>query len=58
MWAVSEYLLETTMYFLSNTGFYYLYTVRTTRPEKCDIFAQRYQSQPVSTNSKNSANIS
>ena len=22
------------------------YTVTTTRPEKCDIFAQRYQSQP------------
>ena len=22
-------------------------TVRTTRPEKCDIFAQRYQSQPI-----------
>ena len=25
------------------------YTVRTTRPEKCDIFAQRYQSQPITT---------
>ena len=24
-------------------------TVRTTRPEKCDIFAQRYQSQPITT---------
>ena len=23
--------------------------VRTTRPEKCDIFAQRYQSQPITT---------
>ena len=22
-------------------------TVRTTRPEKCDIFTQRYQSQPI-----------
>ena len=24
-------------------------TVRTTRPEKCDIFAQRYQSQAITT---------
>ena len=24
-------------------------TVRTTRPEKCDIFVQRYQSQPITT---------
>ena len=24
-------------------------TVSTTRPEKCDIFAQRYQSQPITT---------
>ena len=24
-------------------------TVRTTRPEKCDILAQRYQSQPITT---------
>ena len=23
--------------------------VRTTRPEKCDIFSQRYQSQPIKT---------
>ena len=23
--------------------------VRTTRPEKCDIFAERYQSQPITT---------
>ena len=23
--------------------------VRTTRPERCDIFAQRYQSQPITT---------
>ena len=22
-------------------------TVRTTRPEKCDIFSQRYQSEPI-----------
>ena len=27
----------------------YVFTVRTTRPEKCDIFAQRYQSQPITT---------
>ena len=32
-------------------------TVRTTRPEKCDIFAQRYQSQPITKNSRNTANI-
>ena len=33
-------------------------TVRTTRPEKCDIFAQRYQSQPITKKSKkNTANI-
>ena len=25
------------------------YSVRTTRPEKCDIFAQRYLSQPITT---------
>ena len=24
-------------------------TVSTTRPEKCDIFTQRYQSQPITT---------
>ena len=34
-----------------------LETVRTTRPEKCDIFSQRYQSQPIIKNSKNTANI-
>ena len=32
-------------------------TVRTTRPEKCDVFSQRYQSQPITKNSKNTANI-
>ena len=25
------------------------YAVRTTRPEKCDISAQRYRSQPITT---------
>ena len=32
-------------------------TVRTARPEKCDIFSQRYQSQPITKNSENTANI-
>ena len=32
-------------------------SVRTTRPEKCDIFSQPYQSQPSTKNSKNTANI-
>ena len=36
----------------------FAFTVRTTRPEKCEIFAQRYQSQPITTKlKKNTANI-
>ena len=35
----------------------FCYTVRTTRPEKCDIFAQRYQSQPITTKFHNTAYI-
>ena len=33
------------------------YTVRTTRPEKCDIFAQRISLNQLLQNSKNTANI-
>ena len=36
---------------------YRLLAVRTTRPEKCDILAQRYQSQPISIKFQNPANI-
>ena len=32
-------------------------TVRTTRPENCEFFAQSYQSQPITTKFKNTANI-
>ena len=32
-------------------------TVRTTRSEKCDIFAQRYQSQPITTAFQNTCYI-
>ena len=38
-------------------AFLSLYTVKTTRPEKCDNFAQRYQSQPITTKFQNTANI-
>ena len=31
--------------------------VRTIRPEKCDIFAQHYQCQPITKNFKNTPNI-
>ena len=31
----------------------YCLQLRTTRPEKCDIFAQRHQSQPITITSKN-----
>ena len=33
------------------------FSVRTTKPEKCDIFAQRYQSQPITTKFHNTAYI-
>ena len=38
--------------FLSNS-----LTVRTTKPEKCDIFAQLYQSEPITTTFQNTADI-
>ena len=34
-----------------------MYTVRTTRPEKCDIFSQPYQSQPITKTFQKHGNI-
>ena len=36
-------------YPVNNSNSLFPYSVRTTSPEKCDIFAQRYQSQPITT---------
>ena len=47
---VSEYTVASNM---ARNHIFYIeishYTVRTIRPEKCDIFSQRYQSQPITT---------